>query len=150
MDILSIDDLSEAMPSFSNVLDDAWLGSSLIATSDDSLVVRDPTYLINEKIQLVIFLFLQTCGYRLMRNISIDRYDTRGACFKISSDRVNDMNQMINFQLIVLFPNFQLDVSYYDFCERSSETELLHEGSALCQSGLSLAYIPTGGVRLLF
>ncbi len=28
------------MPSFYNVLDDAWLGSSLIATSDDSLVVR--------------------------------------------------------------------------------------------------------------
>ncbi|UJR33940.1 hypothetical protein I4U23_021358 [Adineta vaga] len=99
-------ELSGAMPSFYNVLDDAWLGSSLIATSDDSLV---------------------TCGYRLMRNISIDRYDSRGACFKISSDR--------------------RDVSYYDFCEQSSETELLHEGSALCQSGLSLAYIPVGGGR---
>jgi hypothetical protein len=31
------------MPSFNNVLDDAWLGSSLIATSDDSLVVRNQT-----------------------------------------------------------------------------------------------------------
>ncbi|CAF0799979.1 unnamed protein product [Adineta steineri] len=97
-------ELSAAMPSFDNVLDDAWLGSSLIATSDDSLV---------------------TCGYRLMRRISFERYDTRGACFKISSDRQ--------------------EISYYDFCERSSETELLHEGSALCQSGHSLAYIPTGG-----
>lgn len=26
-----------------------------------------------------------------MRNISIDRYDTRGACFKISSDHVNHL-----------------------------------------------------------
>ncbi|CAF2469698.1 unnamed protein product [Rotaria sp. Silwood2] len=102
--ILIENELSQAMPSFHTVLDDAWLGSSLIATSDDSLV---------------------TCGYRLMRNISIDRYDTRGACFKVSSDHQ--------------------DVSYYDFCEQSSETELLHEGSALCQSGLSLAYIPSGG-----
>ncbi|CAF3955525.1 unnamed protein product [Rotaria magnacalcarata] len=102
--ILLENQLSEAMPSFHNVLDDAWLGSSLIATSDDSLV---------------------TCGYRLMRNISIDRYDTRGGCYKVSSDHQ--------------------DVSYYDFCEQNSETELLHEGSALCQSGLSLAYIPSGG-----
>ncbi|CAF3648267.1 unnamed protein product [Rotaria sordida] len=102
--ILVENELSAAMPSFDTVLDDAWLGSSLIATSDDSLV---------------------TCGYRLMRNISIDRYDTRGACFKVSSDHQ--------------------DISYYDFCEQSSETELLHEGSALCQSGLSLAYIPSGG-----
>lgn len=37
-------------------------------------------------------------------------------------------------------------MSYYDFCEQSSETELLHEGSALCQNGFSLAYIPSGGV----
>ena len=37
----SIDELSEAMPSFYTVLDDAWLGASLIATSDDSLVVRN-------------------------------------------------------------------------------------------------------------
>jgi len=29
------------MPSFHNVLDDAWLGSSLIATSNDSLIVRN-------------------------------------------------------------------------------------------------------------
>ncbi|CAF1084195.1 unnamed protein product [Adineta ricciae] len=104
--ILSEDDLSQSMPSFHNVLDDAWLGSSVIATSNDSLV---------------------TCGYRLMRNISIDRYDSRGGCFKISADR--------------------RDISYYDFCEQSSETELLHEGSALCQSGLSLAYMPAGGGR---
>jgi hypothetical protein len=41
-------------------------------------------------------------------------------------------------------------VSYYDFCEQSSETELLHEGTALCQNGFSLAYIPSGGVRLIF
>ncbi len=38
---LLIGKLFEAMPSFINVLDDAWLGSSLIATSDDSLVVRN-------------------------------------------------------------------------------------------------------------
>ncbi|CAF4326919.1 unnamed protein product, partial [Rotaria magnacalcarata] len=31
-----------------------------------------------------------TCGYRLMRNISIDRYDTRGGCYKVSSDHVNN------------------------------------------------------------
>ena len=36
-----IDELAQAMPSFSNVLDDAWLGSSVVATSDDSLVVRN-------------------------------------------------------------------------------------------------------------
>jgi hypothetical protein len=41
-------------------------------------------------------------------------------------------------------------VSYYDFCEQSSETELLHEGTALCQNGFSLAYIPSGGVKLIF
>ncbi len=40
IDFPLIDDLSAAMPSFNNVLDDAWLGSSLIATSNDSLVVR--------------------------------------------------------------------------------------------------------------
>ncbi len=28
-----------------------------------------------------------------MRNISIDRYDSRGGCFKVSSDRVNPINQ---------------------------------------------------------
>jgi hypothetical protein len=28
------------MPLFKNVLDDAWLGSSLIATSNDSLIVH--------------------------------------------------------------------------------------------------------------
>ena len=39
--VLFIGKLAEAMPSFNNVLDDAWLGSSLIATSDDSLVVRN-------------------------------------------------------------------------------------------------------------
>ena len=32
--------LEQAMPSFDNVLDDAWLGSSIIATSNNSLVVR--------------------------------------------------------------------------------------------------------------
>jgi len=37
--ISSLEELSQAMTSFHNVLDDAWLGSSLIATSDDSLVV---------------------------------------------------------------------------------------------------------------
>ena len=34
-------ELAQSMPLFHNVLDDAWLGSSLVATSDDSLVVRN-------------------------------------------------------------------------------------------------------------
>jgi hypothetical protein len=42
-----IDELAESMPSFNNVLDDAWLGASLIATSDDSLVVRNKNILKN-------------------------------------------------------------------------------------------------------
>jgi hypothetical protein len=41
---LITDELLEAMPSFNNVLDDAWLGASLIATSDDSLVVRNQIF----------------------------------------------------------------------------------------------------------
>lgn len=82
-----------------------------------------------------------------MRNISIDRYDTRGACFKISSDLVSNPSRMSACSSSMsFFSKFQRDVSYYDLCEQSSETELLHEGSALCQSGLSLAYMPSGGV----
>jgi hypothetical protein len=50
MEISSIclGELSQAMPSFDNVLDDAWLGSSLVATSDDSLVVRNRCCFYNE------------------------------------------------------------------------------------------------------
>ena len=39
---IPLGELAEAMPFFYNVLDDAWLGSSLVATSDDSLVVTHP------------------------------------------------------------------------------------------------------------
>jgi hypothetical protein len=41
--------LEQAMPSFDNVLDDAWLGSSIIATSDDSLVVRHLLHVIRRE-----------------------------------------------------------------------------------------------------
>ncbi len=60
-----------------------------------------------------------------MRNISIDRYDSRGACFKVSSDRVNPINQkkasltdrlFLTFSmmyLIMIFVNKVLKQNYY-------------------------------------
>jgi hypothetical protein len=59
-----------------------------------------------------------------MRNISVDRYDTRGGCFKISSDHVNHSNQIVqlfiyhifNFSvmyLIMIFVNKVLKQNYY-------------------------------------
>ena len=87
------------MPSFHNVLDDAWLGSSVIATSNDSLVVRKQRR-IQTKINYYCFSLLQACGYRLMRNISIDRYDSRGGCFKIAADRVSDFDESVPLGLI--------------------------------------------------
>ena len=59
-----------------------------------------------------------------MRNISIDRYDTRGACFKVLSDRVYYPNYLIKLFyfiafgfsimcLIMIFVNKVLKQNYY-------------------------------------
>jgi len=37
-----------------------------------------------------------------MRNISIDRYDSRGGCFKILSNHVNHSNKITSFLFIIL------------------------------------------------
>ncbi|CAF0762940.1 unnamed protein product [Didymodactylos carnosus] len=92
--------IADVIPSFSNILDDAWLGAAVAATADDTIVA---------------------CGYRMMRSISLERYDMRGGCIKISPDR--------------------RDYLYYDFCDLDAETELLHEGVTVCESGMSLSQI---------
>lgn len=51
-------DLAQSMPLFHNVLDDAWLGSSLVATSDDSLVVRNRASSSEDNERLLLDLWL--------------------------------------------------------------------------------------------